>query len=121
MSILDGLMQQVAGSPDTVASLAEQVGLDPAMVEKAVAALAQSQPEDGDTVELAAQKTGFDMTALTGIVSQMGGENDMGDLASRMDGEQGGVSGVMNMLEQDGDGSALDDIAGMAASFFGKK
>lgn len=121
MSILDGLMEQVAGSPDTVASLAEKVGIDPAMAEKAIAALAQSQPEDGDTVELAAQKTGFDMSALSGIVAQMGGEGALGDLASKMGSGEGGLSGVMNMLDQDGDGNALDDIADMASSFFGKK
>jgi len=121
MSILDGLMKQVAGSPDTVASLAEQVGLDPSMVEKAVAALGQSHPEEGDTVELAAGKTGIDASALTGIVSQLGGEGALGDLASKMSGEEGGLSGIMGMLDQDGDGNALDDIAGMASSFFGKK
>lgn len=121
MSILDGLMKQVSGSPDTVASLAQQVGLDPAMVEKAVAALAQSQPADGDTVELAAQKTGFDPSALSGIVAQMGGESALGDLASKLGSQEGGLAGVMSMLDQDGDGNALDDIAGMASSFFGKK
>lgn len=121
MSILDGLMKQVAGSPDTVASLAEQVGIDPAMAEKAIAALAQSQPEEGDTVELAAQKTGFDMSALSGIVAQMGGEGALGDLASKMGEGEGGLAGVMDMLDQDGDGNALDDIADMASSFFGEK
>ena len=121
MSILDGLIQQVAGSPDTVASLAEQVGLDPAMVEKAVAALGQSHAEEGDPVELAAQKTGIDISALSGILSQLGGEGALGDLAGMMDGQEGGLAGVMNMLDADGDGSPLDDIAGMASSFFGKK
>lgn len=121
MSILDGIMQQVSGSPDTVASLAQQVGLDPAMVEKALAALGQAQPQEGDTVELAAQKTGFDMTALSGIVAQMGGEDALNDLAARMGAEEGSLAGVMSLLDQDGDGSPLDDIAGMASSFFGKK
>ena len=121
MSILDGIMKQVAGSPDTVASLAQQVGLDPAMAEKAIAALSQAHAEDGDTVELAAQKTGFDMTALSGIVAQLGGENALGDIASGLQGQEGGLEGIMGMLDQDGDGSPLDDIAGMASSFFGKK
>ncbi|MEM6827774.1 MAG: hypothetical protein AAGB23_00160 [Pseudomonadota bacterium] len=121
MSMLDGIMQQIAGSPDTVASLAEQVGIDPAMAEKAIAALTQSHAEEGDTVELAAQKTGFDMTALTGIVSQLGGENALGDIASGLQGQEGGLDGLLGMLDQDGDGNALDDIAGMASSFFGKK
>ncbi len=120
MSILDGIMNQVAGSPDTVASLAKQVGLDPALVEKAVAALGQAYPQDGDTIELAAQKTGIDMTALTGIVSQMGGESALGDLSSRLGSEEGSLAGVMNLLDQDGDGSALDDIAGMASSFLAR-
>jgi hypothetical protein len=121
MSILDGIMKQVAGSPDTVASLAEQVGIDPSMAEKAIAALTQSHPEEGDTVELAAQKTGFDMSALSGIVSQLGGENALGDIASGLQGQEGGLDGLMGMLDQDGDGNALDDIANMASSFFGKK
>lgn len=121
MSILDGLMKQVAGSPDTVASLAEQVGLDPAMVEKAVAALGQSHAEEGDTVELAAEKTGIDMTALSGILSQLGGEGALGDLAGMIDGQEGGLSGVMDMLDRDGDGNPLDDIADIASGLFGKK
>ncbi|MEM9311605.1 MAG: hypothetical protein AAGA34_09165 [Pseudomonadota bacterium] len=121
MSILDGIMTQVAGSPDTVASLAETVGIDPAMVEKAVAALSQSHGEEGDTVELASQKTGLDMGALSGIVSQLGGEGALGSIAEGLQGQEGGLAGVMSLLDQDGDGSPLDDIADMASGFFGKK
>ncbi|MEM7687928.1 MAG: hypothetical protein AAF291_02805 [Pseudomonadota bacterium] len=121
MSVLDGLMKQVSGSPDTVASLAQQVGIDPAMAEKALAALAQSQPQEGDTVELAAQKTGFDTSALSSIVAQMGGESALSDMASKMGSGEGGLPGVMNMLDRDGDGSAIDDITDMASSFFGKE
>ena len=121
MEILDGIMKQVAGSPDTVASLAEKVGIDPALAAKAVAALGQSHGEDGDTVELASQKTGLDTSALSGIVSQLGGEGALGDIAQRMQGEEGGLAGIMNMLDADGDGSPLDDIAGFASGFFGKK
>ena len=121
MSILDSIMQQVAGSPDNVASLAQQMGIDPAMAEKAVAALTQSHPEDGDTIELAAQKTGFDMSALSGIVSSLGGEGALGAIASGMQNQEGGLSGLMSVLDQDGDGNALDDIADMASNFFGKK
>ncbi len=121
MSILDSLMQQVAGSPDTVASLAEKVGIDPSMAEKAIAALGQSHAEDGDTVELAAEKTGLDTSALSGILSQIGGEGALGDLASKMGGEEGGMSGIMSMLDRDGDGNPLDDIADIASGLFGKK
>ncbi|MEP0392669.1 MAG: hypothetical protein ABJ205_04945 [Erythrobacter sp.] len=120
MSMLDGILKQVAGSPDTVADLAGKVGLDPGMVEKAVAALGAAQPQEGDTVELAAQKTGIDASALTGIVSQLGGEGALGDLAGKIGGDSK-LSGIMSMLDQDGDGNPLDDIAGMASSLFGKK
>jgi len=120
VSMLDGILKQVAGSPDTVASLAEQVGIDPGMVEKAVAALGQSHPEEGDTIELAAQKTGLDMGALGSIVSQLGGENALGDIAGQLQGE-GGLASIAKLLDQDGDGSPLDDIAGMASGLFGKK
>jgi len=115
MSMLDGILKQVAGSPDTVASLAEKVGIDPSMVEKGLAALGQSQPEDGDTVELAAQKTGMDAGALGSIMEQMGGEGALGSFAGMADGE-GGLGGI-----RDGDGNAMDDIAGMASGLFGKK
>lgn len=121
MSMLDGILKQVAGSPDTVASIAEQVGIDPAMAEKAIAALTQSHPQDGDTVELAAQQTGLDVSALSGIVAQLGGENALGDIASGLQGQEGGIDGLLGMLDQDGDGSALDDITDIASSFFGKK
>ncbi|MEL6488018.1 MAG: hypothetical protein AAFQ13_12845 [Pseudomonadota bacterium] len=121
MDILDGIMKQVSGSPDTVASLAEKVGIDPALAAKAVAALGQSHGEEGDTVELAAQKTGLDTSALSGIVSQLGGEGALGSIAEGLQGQEGGLAGVMSMLDADGDGSPLDDIADMASGFFGKK
>ncbi|MEL7188405.1 MAG: hypothetical protein AAGK17_02545 [Pseudomonadota bacterium] len=122
MSILDTIMSQVAGSPDTVASLAEKVGIDPAMAEKAIAALGQSHAEEGDTVELAAEKTGLDTGALGGIMEQLGGEGALGDIAGKMqEGGEGGLSGIMGMLDRDGDGNPLNDIADMASGLFGKK
>ncbi|MEL7199078.1 MAG: hypothetical protein AAGL10_12260 [Pseudomonadota bacterium] len=122
MSILDSIMSQVAGSPDTVASLAEKVGIDPAMAEKAIAALGQSHAEDGDTVELAAEKTGLDAGALGGIMEQLGGEGALGDIAGKMqEGGEGGLSSILGMLDRDGDGNPLNDIAGMASGLFGKK
>jgi len=122
MSILDSIMQQVSGSPDTVAALAEKVGIDPAMAEKAVAALGQSHAEDGDTVELAAEKTGLDAGALGGIMEQLGGEGALGDIAGKLQGgEGGGLSGIASMLDRDGDGNPLNDIADMASGLFGKK
>jgi len=119
MSLLDGILQQVAGSPDTVASIAEKVGIDPAMAEKAVAALGQSHAEEGDTVELAAQKTGLDTGALGNIMEQMGGENALGQLSEQMGGDSK-LAGLANMLDRDGDGNPINDVMGMAKGLFGK-
>ncbi len=120
MSILDSIMTQVAGSPDTVASLAEKVGIDPAMAEKAVTALGASHVKEGDTVEMAAEQTGIDAGALSGIVAQLGGEEALGGIAAKMQ-ENPALSGVMSMLDRDGDGNPLNDLAGMASGLFGKK
>ncbi len=120
MSILDGIMKQVAGSPDTVASLAEKVGIDPAMAEKAVAALGASHAKEGDTVEMAAEQTGMDVGALGGIMEQLGGESALGGIAEGMQ-ENPALSGVMSMLDQDGDGNPLNDLAGLASGLFGRK
>lgn len=120
MSMLDGILKQVAGSPDTVSSLAEKVGLDAGMVEKAVAALGAAHPQEGDTVEVAAEKTGLDSGALGGILSQLGGEGALGDLSEKLQGDSK-LSGIMGMLDRDGDGSPLDDISDIASGLFGRK
>jgi hypothetical protein len=46
-----------------------------------------------------------------------------GALASKAGGGQageGGLSGLLRLLDQDGDGDPLDDIMGMASKFFGR-
>ncbi|MCB2083529.1 MAG: hypothetical protein H6920_03560 [Sphingomonadaceae bacterium] len=107
MSILDGILKSIGGAPDDVKNLAEKVGIDPAMAEKAIAALGKSHQEDGDTVELAAAKTGLGAGTLKQIVDQIGGEGSLSSFAS--------------MIDKDGDGNPLDDLAGMAKGLFGKK
>jgi len=107
MSLLDGILKNISGAPDDVTNLAAKVGIDPAMAEKAIAALGQSHQMEGDTVELASAKTGLDPSILSQIVSQIGGEGSLTSFAS--------------MLDLDGDGNPLDDIAGMAGKLFGKK
>lgn len=123
MSILDGILKQVAGSPDTIASIAEKAGIDPAMAEQAVAALGASHAEDGDTVDLAAEKTGLDAGALGGIMDQLGGEGALGDLAGKLQGEGGeggALAGIASLLDRDGDGNPINDVMGMAKGLFGK-
>lgn len=105
MGLLDGILSQAAGVD--VKNLAEKIGLDPAQVESAVQALGKSHSEPGDTVGLAAEKTGLSTGVLGQIMEQIGGEGSLAKYAS--------------MLDQDGDGNPLNDIAGMASNFFGKK
>ncbi|MFC3174528.1 hypothetical protein ACFOD9_09705 [Novosphingobium bradum] len=118
MSLLDGLLGQVAQNVD-VAGLAAKVGLDPAMAEKAIAALGAAHAAPEDTIGLAAQKTGLDPAVLSQIVGQIGGEGSLGQLSGLIQGNPA-LSGLAGMLDRNGDGNPLDDLAGMAKGLFGK-
>jgi hypothetical protein len=92
MSILNSILGQIGQHVD-VANMAEKLGIDPAMAEKAIAALGQAHQMEGDTIEVASAKTGLD----TGILGQ-----------------------ILGMLDRDGDGNPLNDISGIAKGLFGK-
>jgi len=119
MSLFDSIMG-AAGGQTTVANMAEKLGIDASIAEKAIAALGQSHVEDGDTVELAANKTGLDMGVLGSIVDMLGGEESLAKFNQILD-DNPQAKGILNMLDRDGDGNPLNDIAGMAKGFFGKK
>lgn len=117
MGLLDGILGQVAGNLD-IGSIAKQVGIDPALAEKAVAALGKAHPEPGNTIASAAASTGLDTGTLGQIVQQLGGEGGLGQLSDLIkDNPQ--AAGILNMLDRDGDGNPLDDLAGMAKGLFG--
>lgn len=105
MSILDGILGQVTGNAD-VANLAAKVGLSPEHVESAIKALAKFHPMDVDTAEGASAATGLPTDKLQEIIGHIGGEGSLGKFAG--------------MLDADGDGNPLDDLAGMAGKLFGK-
>ena len=107
MGLLDGILKNISGAPDDVVNLAEKVGIDPSMAEKAIAALGQAHQQPGDTIDLAAQKTGLDTGTLNQIRDAIGGEGSLANFAS--------------ILDRDGDGNPLNDIADMAKGLFGKK
>lgn len=50
MRMLDGILKNISGAPDDVVNLASKIGIDPAMAEKAIAALGMTHAMDGDTV-----------------------------------------------------------------------
>lgn len=106
MGLFDQLLGAAHNHP-TVKNMADKLGIDQATAEKAIAALGEAHHEQGDTVELAAAKTGVDTSTLKSIVDQIGGE--------------GSLTAFKQMLDADGDGNPFDDIAGMASKFFGKK
>ena len=106
MSILDGILKNIGGAPDDVANLAAKLGIDPKMAETAIAALGKTHQLDGDTVQLAAEKTGLSPDILNQVVSAIGGEGSLTHFAS--------------MLDKDGDGNPIDDVMDMAKGLFGK-
>jgi hypothetical protein len=118
MSILNSILGQIGQNVD-VANMASKLGIDPALAEKAVVALGQSHQEPGDTVEGAAAKTGLDTGVLGQIVDQIGGEGSLGEFARALK-DHPQAAGLFAMLDRDGDGSPLNDIAGMAKGLFGK-
>jgi hypothetical protein len=118
MGIFDGILGQVSQHAD-VANMASKLGIDPALAEKAIAALGQAHHEPGDTVAGAAAKTGLDAGMLSRIVEQIGGEGSLGEFA-RMLKDNPQASGILNSLDKDGDGNPLNDLAGMAKGLFGK-
>lgn len=105
MSIFDKIMGAAHDHP-TVKNLADKIGVDPATAEKAIAALADAHHQDGDTVGLAAKRTGIDESVLVQVREAVGGE--------------GSLAKFMQILDADHDGNPLDDIAGFAGKLFGK-
>ncbi len=107
MTVIDEILKGIGGAPDDVANLADKVGLDASMVQKAITALAHSHQLEGDTVESASAATGLPKGTLNQIVEAIGGEGSLMHFA--------------NLLDLDKDGSPLDDIAGFAKGLFGKQ
>ena len=116
--MLDAIMGQLGGAD--IGGLAEKFGLPPELAEKAVAALGQSHAEPGDTIAGAAAKTGLDPAVLGQLAEQLGGEGGLGKLSELIQGNSA-LSGLAGMLDRDGDGNPLDDLAGMAGGLLGKQ
>ena len=116
MGMLDGILGQVSGLD--IAGIAGKFGIDPAMAEKAVAALGQSHAEPGDTVAAASAKTGLDTGTLNNIMNQLGGEGALGQIGAMLKDHPQAAS-ILGMLDRDGDGNPLNDLGGLAKGLFG--
>ena len=95
MSFLNGILNQVSDNA-TVENLATKVGLSPDQVEQAIAALGQAHTSEGDTVTTAAEQTGLPQDKLQEIVGHIGGEGALGQFASLLQQDQGGIMGSIS-------------------------
>ena len=105
MALFDDILGKVSGHPE-LENLAAKVGIDPKMAEQVVAALGEAHQQPGDTVRQAAAKTGLDAGVVGQIAEHIGGEGSLGRFAA--------------MIDQDGDGNPLDELAGFASKLFGR-
>jgi hypothetical protein len=117
MGLFDGILGQVSDHPD-IANLASKLGIEPAQAEKAIAALGLAHQEEGDTAQLAAQKTGLGVGTIQQVIAAIGGEGSLDQFASLVGSDP---SKFTAFLDKDGDGSVIDDLTDMAKGFFGKK
>ena len=132
-SVIQGLETQAASA------VAAKLGLDPSMAQAAIGALTQAHGQPGDTVGQAAQQSGLSPDILSQVMNQCGGVGGLGALAGALTGaggpvqdpsqpqaqapaggglggilsSLGGLSGAASMLDRDGDGNPLNDLAGM--------
>ena len=104
MGMLDGILGQIGGGQ--LNDLGSKLGLSPEQVAAATAALGKAHAEPGDTVASAASATGIDASKLTELVQGIGGEDALGKISG--------------LIDRDGDGNPINDIAGIAGKLFGK-
>ena len=97
MSLLDGILGQLSNNP-TIDNLAAKVGLTPEQVEQAVAALGQAHSAPGDTVSTAAEQTGLPQDKLSEIVGHIGGEGALGQFATLLQQDGGGILGSFGKM-----------------------
>jgi hypothetical protein len=117
MSIFNSILGSVGGTD--LENLAAKVGIDPAMAEKAVAALGAAHAQEGDTVRTASAHTGLDAAVLSQIVDHIGGESSLGQYAQVVRNNPQILSGISSALDRDHDGNPLNDVLGMAKGLFG--
>ena len=117
MSFFDSIAGVLGDNVD-VSGIAEKFGLDPAVAQQAVAALGAAHGQPGDTVDTAAAQTGIDPDTLSQIVSHIGGDGALGQVAQHLADNPQLVQGVLGAVSQ-GDGAS--GLLGAASSFFGKE
>lgn len=117
MSLFDQILGQISSNVD-VKNLAAKVGIDPAMVETAIAGLAAGHAAPTDTVETAAANTGIDAGVLQQIVGHIGGEGSLASFATMLTQHPDAANALGGLLGgKDGDGP-LGNLGGLASGLF---
>ena len=96
MGLFDSILGHAHDHP-TLKNLADKLGIDQEQAEQAIAALGEAHQQQGDTVSLAADRTGLPSDTLNRIVEQIGGE--------------GSLTQFSQMVAGDHDGNPFDDPA----------
>jgi hypothetical protein len=128
MSLLDGLLGQAKNID--LSALAGQLGLSPEELKTGGEAMLSKLAGGGVDAEgaaaHAAAETGIDLSKLQGLMPALAsqfGEVDFNGILSKI-GIGGGADGILGkvggMLDRDGDGNPINDIAGFAKGLFGK-
>ena len=127
MSILENLLAQ-SGNLD-LGAIGQQIGLSPDQVRQGAEAMAGHVAGGGNpdgAAETAAASTGLDLGKLTALapmllplLTQFLGSAGQG--GAGQGGEAGGglLGSLGGLLDRDGDGNPINDIAGMAGGLLG--
>jgi hypothetical protein len=101
MGILDGLMSNVEG-------FAEKLGLPTDKAGALMSSLQEKLSGDGDKMQALQDLAAEHGVSVDKIKEMLGGEDSL-------------LGKATGFLDKDGDGNPLNDLAGMAKGFFGKK
>lgn len=127
---LAGGINRQAGNAD-LGDLLSQFGLAPgaaptdataSMGDQILGQIFGSKDVSRNVAANAAASTGIGANQLKALLPLLASLS-AGALASKAGGDQagqGGLAGILGMLDQDGDGDPLDDIIGMAGKFLGR-
>ncbi|SNS29928.1 hypothetical protein SAMN06295912_10431 [Sphingomonas laterariae] len=120
MGLLDGLLGQ-AGNVD-IDALAGQLGMSPDELrtggETLLGKLAGGGQDNAQAAMSAAAETGLPLDKLQALLPALAsqlGEGGIDGLLAKL----GGADGLLGMLDRDGDGNPINDIAGIAKGLLG--
>lgn len=89
MSLFESIRDAAHDHP-TLKNMADKLGIDSRQAEEAIAALGEAHHQDGDTIGIAAERTGIPAATLSQIVEQIGGESSLGQFSQMLAADHSG-------------------------------